>query len=426
MINQLSLPLDPRGFQVFEGRISNGKATHLMPFWENSPEKGFISIFDRSWYRNGIEKVFNKDKAKEKYFEDALNFERHHLDSDTLVIKFFLHISQKEQSSRLKNLTSDENTSWRVNEDDFKQNFHYKKFRSAREFVIDKSNDLAEWEIIPAHCYNSARIKVMSTVIEKFREAIKSPVISSADDITLKPVKEKDPFEKVDLSLKLTTDEYKEKFSEYGEKLTEFGFKLFRSKVPMVIVYEGWDAAGKGGSIRRLTSFFDPRNYKVIPIAAPTQEELDHNYLWRFWKQIPDKGQVTIFDRSWYGRVLVERVEGYCRPDDWKRAYSEINDMEKHLTDSGVMLIKFWMEISPEEQLHRFERRLEIDHKRWKITDEDWRNRNKWDQYKSAVDEMILRTSTESAPWTIVEGNNKQYARIKTMKTVLNTMREYL
>ena len=296
----------------------------------------------------------------------------------------------------------------------------------ACDFVIEESKDMSEWVIVPSTDYNYARYKMVSTVVEKFKEALKKPVKSSKDKIELKPTKDKDPFRKVDLSLRLTSDEYKQKFNEVGEELTELGFKLFRSNIPVVIMYEGWDAAGKGGSIRRLTRFFDPRNYRVIPVAAPTKEELDHNYLWRFWQQMPDPGSVTIFDRSWYGRVLVERVEGFCRPDDWKRAYDEINEVEHHLVSNGVIVLKFWMEITPEEQLHRFKRRLEIEHKRWKITDEDWRNRKKWANYKPAVDEMLLRTDTDWAPWTIVEGNNKQFARIKTMRTVADNIRKHL
>ena len=239
-------------------------------------------------------------------------------------------------------------------------------------------------------------------------------------------MEEKDPFKKVDLNKSITPDEYKSQFAEATADLKELGYDLFRQKVPIVMLYEGWDAAGKGGSIRRLTQFFDPRNYNVVPVAAPTKVEISHNYMWRFWTELPKKGGITIFDRSWYGRVLVERVEGFCRPDDWKRAYDEINEIEKHLVDQGVIFIKFWLEISQEEQLRRFERRMNIPHKKWKITEEDWRNREKWDNYKPAVDEMLLRTNTEWAPWTIIEGNNKHFARVKTIKTVRDSLKNFL
>ena len=426
LINQLSIPMDPRGFRVYEGREGPSDLTYLQPFWAHSPGQGFISIFDRSWYRPGIEKMFSKNQTKCKYIKDALNFERHHLNSDALIIKFFLHISQEEQSSRLKKLTTDDLTSWRVNEEDFKQNFHYDEFQKAFDYVIEESKDLGKWEIIEAEDFNYAKIKVISTVIERFKEVLKSPRLSSADEVELKPLKNTDPFEEIDLSVKLSGDKYKEQFQNLGEELRDLGVRCFRSQTPIVIMYEGWDAAGKGGSIRRLTSFLDPRTYRVVPVAAPTKAELSRNYLWRFWRQMPEMGRMTIFDRSWYGRVLVERVEGFCRPDDWKRAYAEINEVEKHLVEQGVIVVKFWLEISPEEQLERFNSRLEVEHKKWKITDEDWRNREKWDCYKSAVDEMLIRTSTDSVPWTIVEGNNKQHARIKSMQTVVDAMKRHL
>lgn len=426
LINDLSIPMDPRGFKALEGRSTKEQISHLIPFWKNSPAKGFISIFDRSWYRAGIEDIFATGEHKKKFIRDAINFEQHHLNSDTLVIKFFLHISQEEQSRRLTNLTSSESTSWRVTEADFKQNFHYKKFRNACEYVIEKTNKVCPWEIIPSEDHNYAKFKVLSTVIDRIKKALKAYPVSSSDEVELSPLEELSPLKKIDLKKRIELDEYKKSYTEISEELKELGYKLFLEKVPMVIMYEGRDAAGKGGSIRRLTQSFDPRVYNVIPVAAPSKVELSHNYLWRFWKELPDKGNITVFDRSWYGRVLVERVEGYCRPDDWKRAYEEINEVEKHLVEQGVIMVKFWLEISMDEQLKRFTRRLEIPHKQWKITDDDWRNRKKWNLYEPTVEEMLLRTNTEWAPWTVVEGDNKHYARIKTMKTVLNELKKRL
>ena len=426
LINELSQPMDPRGFRVFEGRCDNGEISYLIPYWKNSPANGFISVFDRSWYRAGIEDIYKTGSYKKKFIRDAINFEQHHLNSNTLVIKFFLHISKEEQSRRLTDLTSKETTSWRVTEADLKQNLQYENCLEACNYVIEKTNDVSPWVIVEAEDRLYAKIKVISTVVSKIKKALKQYPKSSGDKVSLKPLSEKDPFRKVNLKKSLKPEEYKEQFADVTSDLNELSYRLFRNKIPIVILYEGWDAAGKGGSIRRLTRFFDPRNYNVVPVAAPTKVEINHNYLWRFWREMPDKGGVTIFDRSWYGRVLVERVEGFCRPDDWKRAYSEINEVEKHLVDHGVVFLKFWMEISQDEQLKRFERRLEIPHKRWKITDEDWRNREKWDDYKPAVDEMLMRTNTDWAPWTIVEGNNKQYARIKTIKTVRDALKNIL
>ncbi|MCM8525242.1 MAG: polyphosphate:AMP phosphotransferase [Lentisphaeraceae bacterium] len=426
LINDLSFPMDPRGFRVVDGRCDNSEISYLIPFWKNSPANGFVSIFDRSWYRAGMEDIYSTGIRKKKFIRDAINFEQHHLNSNTLVIKFFLHISKEEQSRRLTELTSSKATAWRVTEADLKQNLLYDKFLEASNYVIEKTNTVSPWVIVEAEDRLHAKYKVISTIVEKIKEGLKAYPTSSKDKISLTPTPEKDPFKKIDLSAKISQDEYKQQMSEVTADLRELGYRLFRRKIPMVVLYEGWDAAGKGGSIRRLTRFFDPRAYNVVPVAAPTKVELNHNYLWRFWTEMPKKGTVTVFDRSWYGRVLVEKVEGFCNPDDWKRAYEEINEIEKHLVDQGVVFLKFWMEISKQEQLERFERRLEIAHKRWKITDEDWRNRDKWDLYKPAVDEMLLRTSTEAAPWTIVEGNNKQFARVKTIRTVRDAIEKAL
>jgi polyphosphate kinase 2 (PPK2 family) len=204
------------------------------------------------------------------------------------------------------------------------------------------------------------------------------------------------------------------------KRVRELEHEIYMKRIPVVIVYEGWDAAGKGGNIRRLTQNLDPRGYEVVPIAAPNDIELAHHYLWRFWKEIPKAGHITIFDRSWYGRVMVERVEGFCSEAEWRRAYREINEMEQHIADFGTVLFKFWLHIDPEEQLRRFEGRQRTAHKRWKITDEDWRNRKKARAYKTAIEEMLFRTSTPSAPWTIVESNCKRFARIKVLDTVID------
>jgi len=202
--------------------------------------------------------------------------------------------------------------------------------------------------------------------------------------------------------------------------------EVYKKRLSVIMVYEGWDAAGKGGNIKRLLKMMDPRGYEVIPIAAPNDIEKAHHYLWRFWKAIPKAGHIAIFDRSWYGRVMVERVEGFCIEEEWKKAYREINEMEEQLVNFGTVLIKFWLQVDRAEQLKRFKERQQNPHKQWKITDEDWRNRKKWIQYKTAVDEMLLRTSTSYAPWTIIESNSKLYARIKVLKTVIEEIEKKL
>jgi polyphosphate kinase 2 (PPK2 family) len=230
--------------------------------------------------------------------------------------------------------------------------------------------------------------------------------------------------EKIDLAKSLTREEYTRDLLSFQLQLRELAYQLYVQKRTLVIVYEGWDAGGKGGNIKRVTEKLDPRGYEVIPIAAPKGEDATHHYLWRFWRRLrpPDEKQILLFDRSWYGRVMVERIEGFCTEEEWKRAYREINEFERQLVDYGMIMAKFWIHISYDEQLRRFEERQGTAYKSWKLTDEDWRNRARWDQYEAAVEDMLLRTSTLTAPWTIVEGNDKWYARVKTLRTLVELL----
>jgi polyphosphate kinase 2 (PPK2 family) len=234
--------------------------------------------------------------------------------------------------------------------------------------------------------------------------------------------------EKLKLDRELSEAQYERRLLVGQLQLRELAFQLYERKRSLVVVYEGWDAAGKGGNIRRVTEKLDPRGYEVLYIAAPAGEDKTHHYLYRFWRRLkpPDEKQIMIFDRSWYGRVMVERVEGFCAEAEWKRAYREINDFERQLTESGIILVKFWIHISQEEQLRRFEQRAATPHKRWKLTDEDWRNRDKWNQYLEAVEEMLLKTSTLVAPWTVVEGDFKWWARVKCLETLVKTLGKQL
>ncbi len=226
----------------------------------------------------------------------------------------------------------------------------------------------------------------------------------------------------VDLSLRLSEAEYLEQLVRYQNALGELGYQAYVQKRLVLMVFEGWDAGGKGGAIKRLTERLDPRGYAVHSIATPEGEDKTHHYLYRFWRRLPERGQIAIFDRSWYGRVMVERVEGFCTEPEWKRAYREINQFERQLVDFGAILFKFWLHVSPEEQLARFQERSGTPYKAWKLTAEDWRNREKWDHYEAAVEEMLLKTSTITAPWTIVEGNDKGWARVKILRTVVDTL----
>jgi polyphosphate kinase 2 (PPK2 family) len=234
--------------------------------------------------------------------------------------------------------------------------------------------------------------------------------------------------ETIDLTKSLTQEEYVHNLIRYQLQLRELAYQLYVQKRTLVVLYEGWDAGGKGGNIKRVTEKLDPRGYEVLPIAVPKGEDATHHYLWRFWRRLrpPDEKQILIFDRSWYGRVMVERLEGFCTEEEWKRAYREINEFERQLVDFGMILAKFWIHIGQDEQLRRFEGRRNTAYKAWKLTDEDWRNRERWDQYEMAVEDMLLRTSTLTAPWTIVEGNDKWYARVKALRTLVEVLSKEL
>ena len=438
LISRVLYPLDPRGVRVHTtNRLSEDDIMHplLWTFWTNTPLKGKMTIFDKSWHRIVLRKRFENSVSKQKVtemFEDINNFEQQLADDGTVIMKFFLHISKEEQKNRIKEIEKNSSTSWRINDEDIKQNQHYEQYRDLIEDMIQKTHtDYAPWYVIEAEDSKYATIKTCKIFIERIEQAIqnieKKKIIEKAE---LKPVNMNIPevsiLNTIDLSKTITKDEYKKKLEKYQNKMRELEYEMYAKRIPVVIAFEGWDAAGKGGSIKRLTEEMDPRGYRVVPVASPTKEELDHHYLWRFWKEMPKDGHMTIFDRSWYGRVMVERLEGFCTTEEWQRAYTEINQMEQHIANHGAVILKFWLHIDKEEQLARFKARQEDPLKQWKITDEDWRNREKWDEYEKAVNEMLFRTNTDYAPWIIVESNSKQYARIKVLETVINAIESKL
>ena len=439
LINELILPLDPRGFKVHVTLEPNEEEL-MRPFlwrhWIRTPARGRIAIFDRSWYRRVLnERVEGMVKGADlqQSFEDIRSFERQLADDGAVIIKFFLHISKAIQKKRFDKLRKNASTAWRVSKQDLKRHKQYNKYLSASEDMLaETDSEFAPWSIIEAHDHRFAIIKMFNTFlsalergIDKHAEPEKPETIDKDKELhddTLRV----SILDSVNLSLSLEEDAYHRRLKKKQKQLRDLEYTIYIHRLPVIILYEGWDAAGKGGNIRRLTSELDPRGYEVIPIAAPNDIEKAHHYLWRFWNAMPKAGHITIFDRSWYGRVMVERVENLCTEEEWQRAFREINEMERHLVNFGTVLVKFWLQIDSEEQLRRFTRRQKIPHKKWKITDEDWRNRKKWDQYKIAVEEMLYRTSTPLAPWTIVESNCKKFARIKALDTVIEAIKKKL
>ena len=437
LINNLILPLDPRGLKVYS-TLEPTEEESLRPFlwrpWIRTPQRGRVAIFDRSWYRQLLtERVEGglKGAPLHRAIEDIQAFERQLADDGAVLIKLFLHISKDEQAKRFKKLRKKKTTAWRVTKSDLARHRKYDEYlAAANEMLTETDAEHAPWTIIEAHDERFATLKIFNTAALAIERALgqageqpASPSAPPAAEKAEMPDELRSSIlEDVDLTQSLEKPEYKDRLDAAQKKLRKLEHRIYMERIGVAIVYEGWDAAGKGGNIRRLTRELDPRGYEVVPIAAPNDIEKAHHYLWRFWTQVPKAGHITIFDRSWYGRVLVERVEGFCSETEWRRAYREINEMERHITNFGHLLLKFWLHISPAEQLARFEARQQTEHKQWKITEEDWRNRERWDDYDAAVEEMLFRTSTPQAPWTIVESNCKRFARVKTIETVCDAI----
>ena len=444
-INRLIQFLDPRGFDVYaSSRVTEDEAMRpfLWRFWTLTPENGRIAVFDRSWYRKVREDRFEGRTAKKELseaFRDICSFEKQLTDSKAVIIKLFLYISREEQKKRFKKLEESGETAWRVTKEDWKRNEDYDRYLKINEEMLERTDtEYAPWTIIEATDKSYGAMKILKTVTETLEDALKK----RAEEERLKEEKKKaaetllkageNPAENsryqngvlsgIDLSKTMTREAYKKEIDRLQKKLELLHSELYRLRIPVVLGFEGWDAGGKGGAIRRLTSHLDPRGYQVCPTAAPNDIEKKHHYLWRFWNHMPKAGHIAIFDRTWYGRVMVERIEGFCREEEWRRAYQEINEMESHLVNAGAVVLKFWLQIDKDEQKRRFEERMRIPEKQWKITDEDWRNREKWDQYELAVNEMLVRTSTTYAPWIVVEGDCKYYARVKVLRTVVEAL----
>lgn len=454
-IGRLIQSMDPRGFEVHP--IKNETEEERMHpfmwrFWTKTPAKGRIAIYDGSWYRRVLIDRFEK-RTKNKELADAFHsinsFEEQLSEDGTLIIKLLLDIDKKEQKKRFNKLEKNKETAWRVTQGDKERNVHYDEYAAMMEDMLFKTDtDYAPWTIIESMDKRFATLKIYTTVIKAMADQIEKvqeekeekeakkladaeAASESKADAVAEIAKEADEemkdlqvsiLSKADLSLHYTREEYKEKLDKLQKKMEKLHGELYRRRIPVVLGFEGWDAGGKGGAIKRLTERMDARGYVVNPTASPNDIEKAHHYLWRFWRAMPKDGHVAIFDRTWYGRVMVERIEGFCTTEEWKRAYKEINDMEKDLYDAGAIVIKFWMHIDKDEQERRFRERQENPEKQWKITDEDWRNREKWDQYEDAVNEMLMRTSTDYAPWIVVEGNDKYYARVKVLRTVVEAI----
>ncbi|EIJ42882.1 polyphosphate:AMP phosphotransferase [Beggiatoa alba B18LD] len=467
-VNALNEWLDTRGLETISLDTltdEERERPYGWRFWRNLPARGRVGVFFGGWYADIIDK-YAMNEVDLSFFDESLvairRFENMLVEDGAIIFKFWLHLSQKSQAKRLKKLEKDPNSIRSVSSSDWELAEHYDAFARAAERAIRHTDSgAAPWTLVEATDERYRNITVARTILEtlqkfinyqeKSKQADSLNALQSAeqlriDDDQIAPsntlvAQFNTPLtilDRVDLNQSISGKKYNEELSHYQGKLHRLSWLANHEKLSTVIVFEGWDAAGKGGAIRRLTQALDARLYRVISTAAPTDEERAHHYLWRFWRHVPRAGRFTLYDRSWYGRVLVERVEGFAQEHEWKRAYLEINSFEEQLVESflqnvdesrvygGGVVIKFWLHISKEEQLRRFEEREVIAYKQHKITSEDWRNREKWDKYALAVNDMVSRTSTDYAPWKLIAANDKQWARIEVLKTVCECLEKAL
>ncbi len=425
IVNMLTSWLDPKKIQTHTFWHAS-EDERLRPlswrYWQKIPAKGEFGVFVGGWYapmmNRTISDVISLDKL---YLIMNKNIEREQnlADNGYIIAKFWLHLDKEEHEKRLEK---------RIKE---KTNIHFTPFEKERDHQYDKLVDLVS-KIVPRTDRDFAPWFIIDACDDEFRNvSVANALIQTIENALAKKKAEKTNkkaemqaihqgsipiLSTVDLSLSLEKDVYKEKFSQLKTDLYQLTYKAYTLGISSTLVFEGMDAAGKGGSIRRLLSSVDARIARVIPISSPTDEELAHHYLWRFWRHVPLAGRVTVYDRSWYGRVLVERVEGFAKKDEWRRAYSEINSFEEELVDEKNILLKFWLHISSEEQLRRFKERENTEWKKYKITPDDWRNREKTDLYKLAANEMFMRTNTNYAAWHIIPSESKYYARIQVLE----------
>ncbi len=420
--------MDPRLIQVETFDRQSDEELARPPYWRywrRLPAKGRTGIFFGNWYSQMLQGRV-RGRIDEAQFDQAIDqaerFERMLCDEGALIFKFWLHLSKKQMKARLKALEDDPLRCWQLSSLDWQQSKTYDRYVSHGERLLRRtSRDYAPWYVVEGADERYRSLTIGRLLLEGLQAALKlqerpkrqphaAPVAASIDNRGL--------VDSLDMTQSLDKDSYQQQLVAEQARLARLlRDKRFRRHA-LVAVFEGNDAAGKGGAIRRVAGALDPRQYHIVPIGAPTDEERAQPYLWRFWRHIPPRGHFTLFDRSWYGRVLVERVEGFCSQADWLRAYSEINDFEEQLTDAGVVLVKFWLAIDADTQLARFKERETTAFKRFKITEEDWRNRDKWPQYVDAVNDMVDRTSTEIAPWTMIEANDKRFARVKVLRTL--------
>jgi polyphosphate:AMP phosphotransferase len=437
LVHRLNEWLDPRGVEThafWEMTDEERERPPFWRFWRALPGRGRIGILFGSWYTEPIiARVLGQTKRGElnAALDRIVEFEQMFAADGALILKLWLHLPKKVQKKRLRKLEEE----GRLAPDDRKHFKLYDRFAKVCEQALQRTDTgTAPWHVIEATDRRYREFAAGTILLNALQERLERAAAAKAAKATVAAAapaaRRRRPggsvLDQVDLTPRLTEAEYEKRLEKLQAELSTLAWTAQKKQRSMVLVFEGWDAAGKGSAIRRVTQAMDPRLYQVVGIAAPNDEERAHHYLWRFWRRLPRAGFTTIFDRSWYGRVLVERIEGFAPPADWNRAFHEINEFEAQLVEHGIVVNKFWLHISQAEQLKRFKERQTVAYKQYKITDEDWRNRKQWDDYKIAVDEMVARCGTEYAPWTIVAANDKRHARIQILKTIVQRLRAAL
>ena len=436
LVQQLNEWMDPRWIETntfWEHSDEEESRPFFWRFWRRLPARGQIGIFLGSWYTRPAQAAVNDEMGAEEfalYCKQIESFERMLTDDGAVVIKLWLHISHDTQQSRLAEDTPYRQISTRDSDQPYELRGKYNRtLEVSEQLILATDSSHSPWQLLEAQDSHYRDITAGELVLEAMlyrasRQATGAPPHVPATELLTG--RQPTVLDSVDLGLTLDRETYENQLEQYQKELRELSWRAYLQKRSVVAVFEGWDAAGKGSAIRRVTRAIDPRLFRLVQFAAPTDEERAQHYLWRFWRQLQRDGRCTLYDRSWYGRVLVERVEQLATPAEWQRAYSEINRFEKQLVEHGVIMLKFWIHISADEQEKRFKSREKNAYKQHKLTEEDWRNREKWHDYELAVDQMVSHTSTRHASWSLIAGNDKPYARVQILKTFCQAISQAL
>ncbi len=436
-VNMLNKWMDPRFLRSIGYRAPTEEERgrpRFWRYWRDMPPKGRIGLFLSGRYsRPLLGRVYGSIDELEfdRRLGEIIRFENTLADDGVLILKFWMHLSQKQQKKRLEELSADPLQSYRVSDGDWRNHERYDDFVGAAEQIITRTNRAgAQWNIIEGSDPKYRHLRVGEIIAAELSRHLglheQQATLGTEAPRAVEPTSRTTTtvFDALNRSASVSKRDYQKKLKKYQGQLGELGRKAYEQGISTVLVFEGPDAGGKGGAIRRAIWSLDARSYRVYQFAAPTEEERAHHYLWRFWRRLPRAGYVSVFDRSWYGRVLVERAEGFATEAEWRRAYNEINDFENQIVDRGIVLLKFWLHVSNDEQLERFKEREESPYKHWKLTEEDWRNRELWETYKQFGHDVVQFTSTQKAPWILVEGNNKMHARLKVLKSIIDHLKE--